>query len=113
MKRSASHSVMFNSLRPHGLYSPWNFPGQNTGVGSLSVLQRNLPNAGIEPRSSALRGNLHQLSHKGSGVILNLGSHLGKYNLLFIGSTSIQCHKDQSGIFLLEMLGVGEHNHYL
>ena len=25
--------------RGHGLYSPWNFPGQNTGVGSLSLLQ--------------------------------------------------------------------------
>ena len=26
-------------LWPHGLYSPWNSPGQNTGVGSLSLLQ--------------------------------------------------------------------------
>ena len=33
---SESHSVVSNSLRPHGLYSPWNSPGQNTGVGSLS-----------------------------------------------------------------------------
>ena len=24
---------------PHGLYGPWNSPGQNTGVGSLSLLQ--------------------------------------------------------------------------
>ena len=24
---------------PHGLYSPWNSPGQNTGVGRLSLLQ--------------------------------------------------------------------------
>ena len=31
-----SRSVMFDSLRPHGLYSPWNSPGQNTEVGSLS-----------------------------------------------------------------------------
>ena len=31
--------VMSNSLRPHGLYSPWDFPDQNTGVGSLSLLQ--------------------------------------------------------------------------
>ena len=30
-----SHSVVSNSLRPHGLYSPWNSPGQNTGVGSF------------------------------------------------------------------------------
>ena len=28
-----------DSLRPHWLYSPWNSPGQNTGVGSLSLLQ--------------------------------------------------------------------------
>ena len=30
---------MSNSLQPHGLYSPWNSPGQNTGVGSFSFLQ--------------------------------------------------------------------------
>ena len=30
---------MSDSLQPHGLYSPWNFPGQNTGVGSLSLRQ--------------------------------------------------------------------------
>ena len=36
---SESHSVVSNSLRPHGLYSPWNSPGQNTGVGSQSLLQ--------------------------------------------------------------------------
>ena len=34
-----------DSLRPqpHGLYSPWNSPGQNTGVGSLSFLQGIFP----------------------------------------------------------------------
>ena len=32
---SESCSVMSDSLQPHGLYSPWNSPGQNTGVGSL------------------------------------------------------------------------------
>ena len=30
---SESRSVMSNSLRPHGLYSPWNSRGQNAGVG--------------------------------------------------------------------------------
>ena len=34
-----SHSVVPDSLQPHGLYSPMNSPGQNTGVGSLSFLQ--------------------------------------------------------------------------
>ena len=29
---SESHSFVSNSLLPHGLYSPWNSPGQNTGV---------------------------------------------------------------------------------
>ena len=29
---SESHSVVSDSLRPHGLYSPWDSPGQNTGV---------------------------------------------------------------------------------
>ena len=28
---SESCSVMSNSLPPHGLYSPWNTQGQNTG----------------------------------------------------------------------------------
>ena len=36
---SESHSVVSDSLQPHELYSPWNSPGQNTGVGSLSLLQ--------------------------------------------------------------------------
>ena len=46
---SESHSVMSDSLRPHGLYSPWNSPGQNTGVGSLSLLQRIFPTQGLNP----------------------------------------------------------------
>ena len=44
---------MFNSLRPHELYSPWNSPGQNTGVGSLSLLQ------GIFPTQESNQGLLH------------------------------------------------------
>ena len=39
-KWSESCSVVSGSLQPHGLYSPWNSPGQNTGVGSLSLLQQ-------------------------------------------------------------------------
>ena len=30
-------------LRPHGLYNPWNAPCQNTGVGSLYLLQGIFP----------------------------------------------------------------------
>ena len=36
-------SVMSDSLLPHGLYSPWNSPGQNTEMGSLSLLQGIFP----------------------------------------------------------------------
>ena len=34
--KSENHLVMSNSLWLHRLYSPWNSPGQNTGVGSFS-----------------------------------------------------------------------------
>ena len=49
ISESESHSVVSNSLWPHGLYSPWNSPGQNTGVGSLSLLQRIFPTQGLNP----------------------------------------------------------------
>ena len=39
LSESESRSVMCDSLRPHGLYSSWNSPGQNPGVGSHSLLQ--------------------------------------------------------------------------
>ena len=38
-----SRSVMSDSLWPHGLFSPWDSPGQNTGVGSRSLLQGVFP----------------------------------------------------------------------
>ena len=41
--------AMSDSLQPHGLYNPWNSPGQNTGVGSLSLLQEIFPNQGSNP----------------------------------------------------------------
>ena len=40
---SENHLVVSNSLWAHGLYSPWNSPGQNTGVGGLSLLQGIFP----------------------------------------------------------------------
>ena len=66
---SESCSVLSNSLWPHGLYSLWNSPGKNTGVGSLTLLQ------GIFPTQASNPGLLHcrilyQLSHQGSPRIL-------------------------------------------
>ena len=54
---SESGSFVSNPLGPHGLYSQWNSPGQNTGVCSLSLLLEDLPNPGIEPRSPTLQAN--------------------------------------------------------
>ena len=44
--KSESHSVLSEPLQPHGLYNPWNSPGQNTGVGSHSLLQGIFPTQG-------------------------------------------------------------------
>ena len=52
---SESCSVVSDSLQPHELYSPWNSLGQNTGLGSLSLLQGDLPNPGIKPESPTLQ----------------------------------------------------------
>ena len=61
---SESRSGMSDSLGPHGLYSPWNSPGQNTGVGSLFLLQRIFPTQGSNPGLLHFRQILYQLSHK-------------------------------------------------
>ena len=55
VKWSESHSVVSDSLQPHELYCPLNSPVQNTGVGSHSLLQGDLPNPGIKSRSPALQ----------------------------------------------------------
>ena len=65
VKWSERCSVMSNSLLPHGQYSPWNSPGQNTGVGSLSLLHGIFPTQGLNPGLPHCRQILHQLSHKG------------------------------------------------
>ena len=63
---------MSNSLWNHGLYSPWNSPGQNTGVGSLSLLQGIFLTQGSNPGLLHCRwiflpaepqGNLFLLEH--------------------------------------------------
>ena len=58
--------VVSNFLWPHGLYSPWTSPGQNTGVGSLSLLQGIFPTQGSNPGLPHGRQILYQLSHKRS-----------------------------------------------
>ena len=53
-----------------GLYSPWNSLGQNTGVGSLSRLQKIFPTQRANPGLPHCRQILYQLNHKGSLTIL-------------------------------------------
>ena len=71
---SESHSVVSNSLWPHGLYSTWNSPGQNTGVGGLSLLRgSSQPRDQIQGSNPGLphcRWIFNQLSHQGSPRIL-------------------------------------------
>ena len=73
---SESGSVVSDSLWPHGLHSPWNSPGQNTGVSSLSFLQGIFPTQGSNPGFLHCRRILYQLSHKGSLLILKALQYL-------------------------------------
>ena len=50
--------------------SPWNSPGENTGVDNLSLLQRISPTQGLNPGLPLCRQILYQLSHKGSPGLL-------------------------------------------
>ena len=65
-----SHSVISDSLQPHRLHSPWSSPGQNTGVGSYSLLQSIFPTQGLNLGLSHCSWILYQLSHPGSPRIL-------------------------------------------
>ena len=72
---SESCSVVSDSLRPHRLYSPWNSPGQNIGMGSLSILQGIFPTQGPNPGLPHCRPILYQLSYQGSPRILEWVAH--------------------------------------
>ena len=92
VKWSESRSVVSNSLRPHGLCSPWNSPGQNTGMGSLSLLQQ------IFPTQESNRGLLHcrqilyQLSYQGNPEEYNLSLIINKNHFYFLSPVSISLH---------------------
>ena len=63
---SESHSIVSDSLWSHGLYGPWDSPGQNTEVGSRSLLQGIFPIQGSESGLPHCRRSLYQLSQRGS-----------------------------------------------
>ena len=63
--QSESCSVVSNSLRPHGLYSPWNSLGQNTEVGNLSLLWWIFPTQESNWGLLHCRWILYHLSYQG------------------------------------------------
>ena len=68
--RKPKNSAVSDSLQPHGLYNPWISPGQNTGVGSLSLLQGIFPTKRLNPGLPHCRQILYQLNQQGSPRIL-------------------------------------------
>ena len=65
---SESRSVVSDSLPSHRLYSTGNSPGNNTGVGSRSLLQGICPTQGLNPGLPRYRRILYQLNHQFSSV---------------------------------------------
>ena len=49
LKKAESCSAVSDPLWTHGLYSPWNFPDQSTGMGSCSLLQGIFPTQVLNP----------------------------------------------------------------
>ena len=64
-------------------YSPWNSPGQNAGVGSLSLLQGIFPTQGSNSGLLHCSQILYQLSHKGSPRILEWVDYLSLLQGIF------------------------------
>ena len=73
---SKSYSVMSDSLWSDGLHGAWNSPGQNTGVGSLSLLQEIFPTQEMNPNLLHRRRILYQLNHQGNPRILECSPSL-------------------------------------
>ena len=69
---SESGSVVSNSLWPCGLYSPWNSPGQNTGVDNCSLFQGIFSTQGLNPGLPHCRWILYLLSYSGSLILFIL-----------------------------------------
>ena len=69
--KSESHSGF---LWPHGLHSPWNSPGQNTGVGSLSLLQGVFLTQGSNPGPPHCRLIIYPAEPQGKPKNARVGS---------------------------------------
>ena len=89
------------TLRPHGLYSPWSSPGQNSGVGSHSLLQGIFLTQGLNQRLLNWQGDSLALSHLGSPTY---------FPLLFspsVVSNSLWPHELQHTMLIYPSLSLG------
>ena len=73
-------------------WTVWNSPGQDTGVGSLSLLQRIFPTQGLNPGLLHCTKILYQLRHKGSPRILELVAYPFSNGLIWpMNWTRVSC----------------------
>ena len=63
-------SVLSDSLPPHGLLCPWNFPGKNTEAGCHPFLQGIVPTQGLNPGLLHCRQILYSLNHQGGSLTI-------------------------------------------
>ena len=102
---SQSRAVVSKSLPLHGLYSPWNSSGQNTGVGSLSLLQRIFPTQESNQGLLHCRQILYQLSYQGRPVLTLCSGiyHYFSINIFIMCTSLSRTVRIKYWIFLKEM----------
>ena len=71
MKVTQSRPTLYD---PMDYTSPWNSPGQNTGVGSLSLLQGIFPNQGSNPGLPELQADSLPAEPQGESKNTGVGS---------------------------------------
>ena len=81
---SENRSAVSDFLRLHGLYSPWNSPGQNTGWVTVSFSRGFSQPRDWTQVSHIAAGFFYQLNHEGSPTILEWVAHP-----FFSGSSSL------------------------
>ena len=81
-------AVMSDSLWSHGLYSPCNSPGQNTGVGSWSLFQGIFPTQGSNWGLLYCRRIPYQLKYPGSLDLHLITLHVTSFFLGFYSHKS-------------------------
>ena len=125
-----SHSVMSDSLWPHGLWParplcPWNSPGNNSGLGCYSLIQGIFLTQGSNPGLLDWSQILYPLSHQGLHlfisflIVLSLCCYRGPFSscgeqgLLFIAvrglliAVAFHCGAQALGVWALVLAAHG------